>query len=119
MATATEKRILVTLTFTAPLAKILDMEAKRTENSVASLVRRVAKWHRGLTVGRHPDAPIVKLSNRVSKAASVKKGVLIDEDDAAYLDAISGRLGLPRTLVLVLLICQYLGISTLPPTKKG
>ena len=58
--------------------------------------------------------PAVELPQRVSKAAPVKKGVLIDEDDAAYLDAISGRLGLPRTLVLVLLICQYLGIPTLP-----
>ena len=115
MATATEQRTLVSLAIPAPLAAILDEECKITGVSLASLVRRIVKWHRGLAIGRHPDTPPVKLPNRISKT-KVTKGVLLDEEDADYLDKMGRRIGIPRVSVLLMIILQWFDIPALPRT---
>ena len=74
------------------------------------------KWHRGQAVGRHPEKPPVKLSSRVSKA-KVNKGVLVDEDDAAYLDKLAGRVGASRVMAVIMIILQWFEIEAFPRSE--
>ena len=119
MPTATEQRSLITLTLPTALAKILDQEATLTGSSIAPLIRRIVKWHRGIALGRHGDSPKVKLGNRTTKPNQVKKGVLVDEDDVQHIDSIAWRIGITRVQALILIILDYFEIPPLSPGPKA
>tara|TARA_R110002073_G_scaffold103173_1_gene233579 strand:- start:472 stop:831 length:360 start_codon:yes stop_codon:yes gene_type:complete len=110
MATATEERILVSLTLPKPLAKILDDEANLCGTKLPSMVRRIVKSHYGKAHKRHPDSPQVKLKHRKTKQTLIKKQVLIDNEDADHLDTIGFRLGVPRSTAMLITILEYFDI---------
>ncbi len=117
MTTITQGRTLITLKVPKSFSTLLTNEAKALDSSLASLARGAIKWHRGDGLARHPDRPPLKLAKRVS-GGSVQKGMLIEEEDAKYLDEIGSRIGLARTATLILILLQYLGIELLPPREK-
>lgn len=114
MPTATDERILVSLTLPAALGKIMEEEAEKTGSAFAPLVRRIIKAHYGAAHGRHPNSAPVTLKRRKTKPESLKKGILIDNEDADHLDALGYRIGLARTSVMVLVILDYFGIPAIP-----
>ena len=114
MPTATDERILVSVTMPAALGKIMEEEAEKTGSAFAPLVRRIIKAHYGAAHGRHPNSAPVTLKRRKTKPESFKKGILIDIEDADHLDALGYRIGLARTSVMVLVILDYFGIAAIP-----
>ncbi len=90
------------------LGKALMKEKAFVDCSLAALMRRITKWHRGVGASRHPDAPPYKISARAS-SKRMKKMFLIDKEDVAYLDDISARTGLARHAVLLVLAFQWFG----------
>ena len=114
MATATEERILVSLNIAPALATALDQESDRTGLALAPLMRRMVKWHRGHALGRHPSNPKVTLPTRPPKT-KVTKAVLLEEEDAAHLDAIARRVGVPRVTALAMVVLAWFEIDAFAP----
>jgi hypothetical protein len=114
MATNTEKRILMTLTMPQALETILAKERAFADCSMATLMRRITKWHRGEGAGRHQDAPTIKRSKRIA-TTRVTKSFLVDEEDVAYLDKLGAEVGVPRITALLMVIYQWLDIDVFAP----
>jgi len=112
MTTLSQQRIVITVGVPVPLSTLLANEAKATDQSLARLGRNAIKWHRGCGLPRHPDRPAVSLAN-TGLEGKVQMSILIDVEDADYLDDVRNRIGLARTSILLLILVQYFQLETL------
>tara|TARA_R110002073_G_scaffold103174_1_gene233584 strand:- start:466 stop:792 length:327 start_codon:yes stop_codon:yes gene_type:complete len=99
------------------LAAALEADTEFHSSSMAALIRRIIKWHRGASnsPGRHPEAQRPKYTIGGKR---VSKSFLIDEEDFAHLDKLCLRSGIVRSGVLMLIVFQWFEIDPLPQTKK-
>lgn len=117
MATATEERRLITLSLPEGFAQVIASEAKLHGSSMASLMRRIVKWHRGNeSMGRHPRSPPVVLP-LIPAEKKVSKSFMLDDDDAFYVTEHGRKIGMPRVQVMIVIILQWLGLPVIPQTE--
>ena len=119
MPTLTDERCSFTINIPKPMLAILEQESELTGLKFAPLMRRMIQWHRGKAPGRHQDAPPVelpKVTKRDPKKAT--KGLLIDVEDAEYLDKIGQAVGLTRVTAMQVVFTDWFGLGLCPPARS-
>ena len=114
MPTATDQRTLITMAIPASFLKIIQADAEFTGLSFAPMMRRIVKWHRGLSAERHQSAPKVKLPKK-SSSKKINKSFMLDDGDATYLADLGKQIGISRVQVMSIILLQWFGVPVFPP----
>ena len=114
MPTATETRKSIVIHVSEEFSKILLEETEYTGMPLAILIRHIIKWHAGIAAPRQTASPQVRIPKKVSENR-ISKTVLIDKEDAAYLDRLGARFDFTRLTVLRLVLHAWFELEVAPP----
>ena len=105
------------LSIAKPILNLLENEAKETGVTFALLLRRIIKAQYGASQPRHPGLKPVTFRTPSKPPQKVRKGTMLDTEDAEYLDKLCRRLGTSKNDAIVLIVFQYFGLPIFPPSK--